>query len=216
VRAPCWAGSSRQLHLASDNGDTVRCTLPSASASAAGRSVSCTLGALIASSQCTKHTPSPLTRLDLSGCRYVLDWTDHVWTEYWSEGMQRWVHLDSCEAAWDTPLLYEAGWGKKLSYVVAISTTGVVDVTRRYTRRMGEVCHPPSACPVFASRAFLVGTCVYGVQNTLQYNVQMPTPILNAFLFTTVCSGGGGGWHLAGTPTHPLHCNSSPCDHALR
>lgn len=39
--------------------------------------------------------------------RYVMDWTDHVWTEYYSHTHQRWIHLDPCEAAYDTPLLYE-------------------------------------------------------------------------------------------------------------
>ena len=39
--------------------------------------------------------------------RYVLDWTDHVWTEYYSHAHRRWIHLDSCEAAYDQPLLYE-------------------------------------------------------------------------------------------------------------
>ena len=39
--------------------------------------------------------------------RYILDVTDHVWAEYYSETMQRWVHLDPCEAAYDTPHLYE-------------------------------------------------------------------------------------------------------------
>lgn len=39
--------------------------------------------------------------------RYVVDWTDHVWTEYYSHSHDRWIHLDSCEAAYDQPLLYE-------------------------------------------------------------------------------------------------------------
>ena len=39
--------------------------------------------------------------------RYVLDLTDHVWAEYYSAAMQRWVHMDPCEDAYDQPLLYE-------------------------------------------------------------------------------------------------------------
>jgi transglutaminase-like putative cysteine protease len=37
----------------------------------------------------------------------VVDFEDHVWTEYWSPAGGRWVHLDPCEAAYDKPLLYE-------------------------------------------------------------------------------------------------------------
>lgn len=55
--------------------------------------------------------------------RYVQDWTDHVWTEVWSNDLGRWVHADSCEAAWDAPLLYSKGWGKKLNYVIAFRRT---------------------------------------------------------------------------------------------
>lgn len=64
--------------------------------------------------------------------RYVLDWTDHVWTECYIHETQKWTHLDSCENAFDTPLIYEGGWGKKLNYVLGFSKDEVVDVTNRY------------------------------------------------------------------------------------
>ena len=64
--------------------------------------------------------------------RMVFDWTDHVWTEVYVEAelaategeaplTAGWKHCDSCENRFDAPLLYESGWGKKLSYVVAFS-----------------------------------------------------------------------------------------------
>ncbi|GMH43594.1 hypothetical protein BSKO_11516 [Bryopsis sp. KO-2023] len=71
--------------------------------------------------------------------RLVLDRTDHVWTEYFSKAENRWVHLDPCEAAYDQPLLYESGWGKKLTYNIGFDRYGATDVTRRYTREWGEV-----------------------------------------------------------------------------
>lgn len=75
--------------------------------------------------------------------RLILDWTDHVWTEYYSTSQNRWIHIDSCEKAVDSPLIYELGWHKKLTYCIAFSRYDIQDVTWRYVT---------DAAPVMARR----------------------------------------------------------------
>jgi peptide-N4-(N-acetyl-beta-glucosaminyl)asparagine amidase len=58
---------------------------------------------------------------------------DHVWVELFSEKQNRWIHYDPCENKFDQPLMYELGWGKKLSYVIATSIDLIVDVSGKYS-----------------------------------------------------------------------------------
>jgi peptide-N4-(N-acetyl-beta-glucosaminyl)asparagine amidase len=78
--------------------------------------------------------------------RYVLDWTDHVWCEVFSTSQNRWLHADPCENALDKPLIYEHGWGKKLTYIIAFSKYECVDVTWRYSTKHNQVQNARHLC----------------------------------------------------------------------
>lgn len=64
--------------------------------------------------------------------RYVWNREDHVWCEYYSKHLRKWVHIDSCEQSFDQPYIYAVNWNKKMSYCIAFSKETVVDVSKRY------------------------------------------------------------------------------------
>ncbi|XP_051167402.1 peptide-N(4)-(N-acetyl-beta-glucosaminyl)asparagine amidase isoform X2 [Leptopilina boulardi] len=88
--------------------------------------------------------------------RFIVDKTDHVWTEVWSVAQKRWIHADSCENAMDRPLMYEKGWGKKLSYIIAYSKDEIQDVTWRYTSNPEAVKRERNLCSEESLVAFIL------------------------------------------------------------
>ena len=78
-------------------------------------------------------------------------------------GLQKWVHVDPCEASVAEPLLYE-GWGKNQTYIFAVSTEGgsIEDVTATYTSNLTAALERRDATPeeiseaVQAAKAYLL------------------------------------------------------------
>ena len=73
--------------------------------------------------------------------RLVYDHTDHVWTEveFTHDSKAYHYHVDPCENSFNIPLLYERGWGKKLTYIFSISIERIVDSSKRYTQNWEEM-----------------------------------------------------------------------------
>ncbi|RLV92992.1 Peptide-N [Spathaspora sp. JA1] len=69
---------------------------------------------------------------DKDRIRYVWNQEDHVWCEYYSFGLKKWIHLDPCEAVFNEPLLYCNNWGKKMSYVIGFNQNYIIDLSDKY------------------------------------------------------------------------------------
>ncbi len=102
--------------------------------------------------------------------------SDHVWTEVYSQSQRRWLHCDPCENACDKPLLYEVGWGKKLSYILAFSKDQVVDVTWRYTCKHPEVLSRRTQI----QETWLLHT-LNGLNATVRFSFSCPHPKCSSF-----------------------------------
>eukprot|EP00927_Polykrikos_kofoidii_P059446 TRINITY_DN54599_c0_g1_i1.p1 TRINITY_DN54599_c0_g1~~TRINITY_DN54599_c0_g1_i1.p1 ORF type:complete len:688 (-),score=123.35 TRINITY_DN54599_c0_g1_i1:264-2261(-) len=106
--------------------------------------------------------------------RLVVDWTDHVWSEV--RLGDRWVHCDPCEMSLDAPLTYEAGWGKKLTYVIAFGQNEVVDVTSRYTNDWQDVLTRRRLVSEEALAKFVADADIYTRESAAEDGCNGPLP----------------------------------------
>lgn len=83
-----------------------------------------------------------LRSLDID-TRLIWNAEDHVWCEYYSNNQKRWVHIDSCENAYDQPLLYNKGWNKKMSYTFAVNECYILDISEKYLSPKKPELHLP-------------------------------------------------------------------------
>ncbi|CAK9439722.1 uncharacterized protein LODBEIA_P38220 [Lodderomyces beijingensis] len=87
--------------------------------------------------------------------RYVWNPEDHVWCEYYSSGLKKWVHLDPCEAVFDEPRLYCENWGKKMSFVFGFNDNTVVDLSDKYITKEKKILTALDPKPVASTVAWL-------------------------------------------------------------
>ncbi|KAI8032141.1 Peptide-N(4)-(N-acetyl-beta-glucosaminyl)asparagine amidase [Camellia lanceoleosa] len=75
-------------------------------------------------------------------CKWVMDFTDHVWTECMSPVLGRWMHLDPCEGIYNNPLLYEKGnkTGMKLKHLRESCTLKMM-LQSRYLQDRNVLCN---------------------------------------------------------------------------
>lgn len=78
--------------------------------------------------------------------RYIYATCDHVWTEVYNHSKHRWIHIDPSENVFDSPLMYECGWKRKLEYVIAFSKDDIQDVTWRYSNKHQELLSRRTLC----------------------------------------------------------------------
>jgi peptide-N4-(N-acetyl-beta-glucosaminyl)asparagine amidase len=78
--------------------------------------------------------------------RYAYSTSDHVWTEVYNHTKKRWIHIDPSENVFDSPLMYEHGWKRKLEYVIAFAKDDIQDVTWRYSNKHQELLGRRKLC----------------------------------------------------------------------
>jgi peptide-N4-(N-acetyl-beta-glucosaminyl)asparagine amidase len=78
--------------------------------------------------------------------RYIFSTSDHVWTEVYNHSKKRFIHVDPSDNVFDSPLMYECGWKKKLEYVIAFSYDDIQDVTWRYSNQHDQLLERRRMC----------------------------------------------------------------------